>query len=342
MDDLRKDFEEAFEEVEKELSEEIEEALEEEETEEAEETEEVEEEEDDDDSEEEEDTTEEASETEEVSDTPAPNGKAPASWSAKARESWSKVPSDAQAQIEKREREITLALENTKDARNFAKRLNDTLQPYQQGLMAAGYQDPLQAVNTFLATEATLRGGTAQDKAYTIANLIKGYGVDIGTLDNLLAGDAPVPQENNQLEQMLNQRLAPVEQLLQQQQQMQQQQYYNEQNTANQQIETFKQSHEFLDDVRQDMANLMDAAAARGESMDLEKAYNIACQINPDISNVLSQRAKEQQMMGTRQQVKKKKAAAVSVTGKPAGEPSKNQNLSLRDEIAAAWNEQVG
>jgi hypothetical protein len=273
------------------------------------------------------------------------NSKAPHSWSPKAREAWGKMPAEAQAQVEKREREINKTLNDSAQARGFAKQLNDTLTPYREGLLAAGYQDPLQAVNTFLATEAQLRGGTAQDKAYTVAQLIKNYGVDIGTLDNMLAGEPPQQQQGYDpgIEQMLEQRLAPMNQYLQQQEYNQQQAYYAEQHNANTQVETFKQGHEFLEDVRNDMANLMDGAASRGESMDLERAYSLACQIHPEVSKVMSTRSNEQKIMGTRQNVAAKKAAAISVKGNQSGQINDGgANISLRDQIAEAWNDQAG
>lgn len=262
----------------------------------------------------------------------------PASWGAGAKETWGKVPEAAQKEILKREVEVNNALKQSAGARRAVETLNRTMEPYKQSLIAAGVQDPFQAIDTLFRTEATLRNGTAIEKSQMIARMINQYSVDLQTLDSILAGNQVDP-ETSKFEQMLNEKLAPVNQLLSQQSQFAQQQQYEMQTNAAQSIEQFSQQAEFLSDVRNDMADLLDMAAARGQEMSLQEAYDKACALHPEVSKVLASRQKEAQIMGTSQDAQKKKAAAASLTGKQGGSGGGSPNLGIRDQIAQAWDD---
>lgn len=276
-------------------------------------------------------------------ETPAKGEKAPASWSPGNRESWSKLPPNVKQQVMKREREVNVALQGSAEARKMVGRLNETLMPYRDGLINAGINDPMQAVGQALYHESILRTGSLDQKAQMIANLIKNYNVDIAALDGMLAGQGAQPSNPNaQLEAMIDQRMGPVNQFLQMQQQQYQQAAYQEQAQASQAVDEFSQSAEFINDVRNDMADMMDAAAARGQQMTLQEAYTKACAIHPEISQILAQRQQQQQIMGTNNATAQKKAAASSITGGRAGGGEGGGDLSLRDQIAEAWNSQTG
>jgi hypothetical protein len=270
--------------------------------------------------------------------------KAPASWSPTARESWGKVPAAAQAQIAKREAEVNQVLQQSSEARKAAQSLNSVLAPHREGLQAAGYNDPFQAISTLFQAESGLRTGSTHDKAQGIANLIKHYGVDITSLDNILSGTQHQQQSNpnTEMQDMMDERMAPFNQYMAQQQQQQQYGVMQQQQEANSQVAEFGAGKEFMDDVRMDMANIMDAASGRGEVMDMEQAYTIACQIHPDVSSVIKQRQNQQNIMGTNKNATQKRAASVSLTGTQGGAGGDNENLSLRDQITEAWNSQVG
>jgi hypothetical protein len=269
--------------------------------------------------------------------------KAPASWSPNAREAWGKVPAAAQAQIAKRENEVNQVLQQSSEARKAAQSLNSVLAPHREGLQAAGYNDPFQAISTLFQTESGLRTGSNHDRAQNIANLISHYGVDIATLDGILSGQQQQQSNpNTQLEDMLDQRMAPFNQYMAQQQQQQQYGMLQQQEDANQQVIQFSADKEFIADVRDDMADLMDMAGKRGISMSLDQAYDKACAIHPDVSSVMQQRQKQQSIMGTHQNAVQKKAASVSLTGTQGGAGGLDTSMSLRDTIADAWNGQTG
>lgn len=265
--------------------------------------------------------------------------KAPASWSAKARETWGNLPAEAQAEVMKREREVNKVLQETAGARNVAAQLNSTLAPYREQMIASGVRNPIEAIGGLLATESRLRSGNHQEKALMVANIIKNYGVDIGELDSVLSGQGVQPTNpNSELERLLEQRLAPVNSFLQHQQMQQQQQAAYEEQQAAASVQSFSAQAEFINEVRLDMADLLDMAAKRGQPMTIEEAYSKACAIHPEVSGIMAQRKKQQDLMGTQTEIQRKKAAASSITGQRGGGATAKVGDSIRDSIAAAWD----
>ena len=97
-----------------------------------------------------------------------------------------------------------------------------------------------------------------------------------------------------------------------------------------------------LNDVRNDMADLIDMATRQGRDMPLQEAYDKACTMHPQVSAVMAQRAQQEQLAGKQQQVATKKAAASSLRpGNPGGQTT-NSAGTLYDALSAAWDEQVG
>jgi hypothetical protein len=348
MDELRKAFEEAYDKSEAEA----EEVAQEPEAVEAEEPEVTEEPESEEESAEpaevaEPETPEESQEPAESAESAAPHtktqyAKAPASWSPKARQDWDKIPDGAKALIHKRDQEVNKALQDTAQARRAVQTLNQTLEPYKNGLIAAGVQDPFQAIGALFKTEATLRGGTQAEKSRMIASLINEYGVDIQTLDTVLSGQQVDDSPSSQIEQLLNQKLEPFNQFMAQQTQQAQQQHFQQTQSAQSEIQKFSETAEFLEDVRNDMADLLDMAASRNQQMTLQEAYDKACALNPDIAAIVQKRQQEKRIMESNRETRQKKAAAVSLTGKQAGNPAAAEPDNLRDAIASAWENQLG
>jgi hypothetical protein len=271
----------------------------------------------------------------------APSDKAPASWSPSAREAWGKLPKEAQAQIIKREKEVSDVLAQGSAARQVTHELNTLLAPHKERMIASGVQNPMQMIGNMLDAERRLSQGDQHARASTIANLIKGYGVDINVLDSLLAAEPAQQNPNSEIERMIEQRMAPVTQLLQQQQYYAQQQKMHGEQQAVQAVTQFGSQAEFINDVRMDMADLLDMAASRGQVLSLEDAYKKACAIHPEVSKVMSERERQQQIMGTQNTLSHKRNAAVSITGNQRGGTVQAAN-NLRDQIAQAWDNQLG
>lgn len=258
--------------------------------------------------------------------------RAPVNWDPATREHWAGLPPEVQAQVLKREQEITETLGRTTKAREFAEQWQGLVQPY-TGLMAAQNATPYQAVDRLLQIGAGLAMGNPTQKADIIKNLINQYQVDLPTLDNMLADPNAVP---------------PVDvagEVSRQMQMMQQQQRNTQQQAEAQQFKTEMEqfaadpNNEFFEDVRNDMADLMDMAASRGQQLTLADAYTKACGLNDQVSKVLAQRAAAEAARKNKKEVKKKKKAASSIKGKRSGSGERDPNApqTMADSVANAW-----
>ncbi len=263
--------------------------------------------------------------------------KAPQSWGVAEREEWAALSPALQAQIAKRESEIGHSLTTTGEARHFQQEFQQVVQPF-EGFIKAEGATPMQAVGNLLQTAATLQGGSQQQKASRVAELIKHYGVDIRTLDSLLAGEQPETGPNAQFGDMLNQAMAPVNQFMQQQQNVQQQQFAEQQQNTQSELSAFEAAHEFVPDVRMDMADLMEMAGRRNEPMTLEQAYEKAIMLRPDIKQVIDQRKAAANAQGSNRTLNLKRSAAVSMPGGDAAHGTGQGPSTMREQLQAAWD----
>lgn len=280
---------------------------------------------------------------------PSPAGaKPPIDWGPELKEKWGTLSDDVRSKIAERESQIAQAMQGTAQARRIAQDFTAVANQYGSVMAAEGVQNPVQMFDSVMRTVSELRMGTTQQKAQTIANLIQAYGVDIETLDGALAGAidpsaAPSQAGSPDLEALLDQRLAPVNQMMQQLAGMQQQKQHVSQQEAVQEVNEFAstQEGEFLDHVRNDVADLLDLATRQNRQMTLKEAYDKACAMNPEINRVLEQRRQQQSLVQGQQSLASKRNAASTLrpgnNRAPKAEPQ-----SLYDSISAAWDEQIG
>lgn len=274
---------------------------------------------------------------------PKPQGeKAPASWRPDIREHWQSLPEPVRAEIHRREVEVQRTLQETAEARKTAESINQVIQPYMPFIKAEG-SNPLQAIDNMMSTAAKLRTGTAPELATMMAQIINQFGTGrfgsafIEQLDSALAGQAPrVDPQQAVLDQVINQRLAPVQQMLTQFQQAQLQQQQRVQMEAATEVENFLSKAEFGNDVREDMADLLEAAQRRGQNLSLADAYKKACLMNDSIRAVISQRMKAQGAQKQTSAAQKARQAAVSVTGGAPVGALKQEATDVRSAIEAA------
>jgi len=263
-------------------------------------------------------------------DTSSKVEKPPVGWTPESREHWGKLPQNVRQQISKREVEVNKLLQDTADARRLHQEFGKTVEPYRALMASQGVSNPLEAVNGLLETAAALSMGNANQKAVRLAGLIKHYGIDIETLDGILAGEEPQQSQgskNSDIENMINQRLAPYEQDRQRQQQEQQ---YQVRQRAAISVNQVSQK-EFFNDVRMDMADIVEMATKRGQSITMEQAYDKALQFNPEVQRVMRGRKSNQDNSSRHN-------AASGIRGNRSGIPNGNDNLDLRNQLEANWN----
>lgn len=253
--------------------------------------------------------------------------RAPGSWRPEAREAWAAIPPAAQAEIARREADQTRLAQESAQARQFAGEMQQVISPYMPLIQAEG-GNPVRAVQSLLQTAAALRMGTPADKAKLVADMVRTYAIDVEMLDTALAGVAPQnrPQDAmlQSVQQMLDQRLAPVTQMLTAAQQRAQQQADQTRATVQTELETFASDpkNEFFEDVRDYMADIMEIAQRRGQEMSLRDAYRQACQLHPDVSKVMLARSTSTSAQSLTERAQRARSAAVSVSGAPIAGPA--------------------
>lgn len=266
-----------------------------------------------------------------AADEHSPSG--PVSWSATARETWKDIPKEAQDYILQREQQMQQGMQKNAEMARRASGMDKSLAPYQQYFSVNGGAG--KTLQTLLQTGAGLQMGTPQQKAQLVADIIQQYGVDIPALDSLITGkEVPAEmQQQSQMEQMLQQRLAPMQQQLAQYQQREHETRQGIQREAGGEVSVFSQDpkNEFYTDVRGEMADILDMAANRGVQLSLKQAYDKACALNPEISRI--QQSREQQKT-----LASKRRAAVSVTGGMGGPGATAAPESMRNAIESAWD----
>jgi hypothetical protein len=243
-----------------------------------------------------------------------------------------------QQEILRRERDFVRGMTETQAARDFQSEFGKVVAPYANIIAAEGGQ-PLAVVNNLMATAASLSHGSPMQKAQTAAAIIRNFGVDIQMLDGLLAGQ-PAPnlqQQNSQtaegyINAAVQRALGPLLQAQQGRQQEMQQ-------SVDTDIETFAADpkNEFFEDVREDMADILEMAAKRGQKMDLQTAYNRAILMHSEIAPIAQARVLADKTAQASAAAKAARSKAVSVTGAPAKPAdAAGRSGSLRDDILDA------
>ena len=253
----------------------------------------------------------------------------PVGLSPEAREVWKDTPPAMQKAIAKREKEFAVGVQRYAEGAKRAEGMDRALQPYQQYLAMNG---GTKHIGALLQTGAGLQMGSPIQKAQTVANLIKLYGIDIGTLDSMLVGETP-PQQVQQQQPQNNPEMQEIRQFMNyQRQQVQDQQQHSQQQVVSS-VDMFSQDpkNEFYNDVKMDMADLMDMSANRGEEMSLPDAYARACQMNQSISSILNSRR-------SASEISTKRKAATSISGGPGGPGGNSMSGSRRSAIEDIWD----
>lgn len=268
--------------------------------------------------------------------------RAPASWRPEAREHWAQLPENVRSEVARRESEVARTLQETAEARKTAEAVMKTIEPY-QAFIKAENSNPLQAIDNLMSTAARLRTGTAPELAQLVAGIVNQFGTGrfgngfIDMLDSALAGQTP-RQDPQQvaIDQVLNQRLAPMQSMLQQFQQAQYQQQQQIAQAAETEVTTFLDRAEFGNDVREDMADLLEAAQRKGQNLSLADAYKKACLMNDNVRAVITQRMQAKGAQNTTQAAQKARSTAVQVSGSAPMGGLKQDPTDVRTAIEAA------
>ena len=271
----------------------------------------------------------------EETESPAETLRAPQSWKPAAREVWAELPEAARAEITRRETEIQRKLTEVDGASTRMKQFEQAIEPFKHTIAIEANGDPIAATRNLMGVATRLRGGSQQEKAMVVRDIIQQYGVDIETLDSALAGAAPTEIVSSAPGAAPPAADPRVDQLWQQQQA----QMTLEQQRRLQEAQTFLNDpkNEFANDVRDEMADVLELAGRRGEDLTLKDAYQRAIAMRPDIQQIIAQRS----TTTPTESLKRKKRASTSIKGTPSGGGGEKKPVDRRGAIMAAWDATV-
>lgn len=281
-------------------------------------------------------------------DKPAQSDKldtAPISWNAAAREGWKDLTPEMQTHISKREREIEMSLNVGAAHRKTGEQFQAIADRYAQVFAAEGAPDAITGIEELIKTVTTLRMGSPAQKAQKVAGFIEHYGIDVETLDDILSGTigGGKPAGDDPMAQLIDERMKPVDNLLARLDEQQRATQFQQNQDAINEVATFKQANEFYTDVQDDMADMVEMAAKRNVKMPLQDAYDKACAMNPQITEILTKRVNDERLINNGKTLEEKRQASSSISGKQGGAPSTStEGLSMRETIEAALDAQVG
>lgn len=269
----------------------------------------------------------------------------PQSWKPSARESWGKIPAEARAEINRRELEIQRTLSQTDGIRRFANDFAQVVNPFAH-LIRAQNSTPLQAVRNLMTTAAGLMQGNAYQKAAIISEICQNYGVDFKVLDDYLAENWDV--KSNRLKGANGgQRMeappswaAPLFGMMQNIEQQQQLVQQRVQQEASEKISA-AESKPFFDDLRDDIADIMEIAANRGIAMTIDQAYEKALKLNDEVSKIVEQRKRAEETKKNNKNITRARRAASTISGSPSGKvvgSRSGEKQTRRQMLSEAWD----
>jgi len=270
----------------------------------------------------------------------APNlDNAPKSWKASTRQKWAALDPEVRAEVHRRERETTRAINEAGPVKQFAQQFQQVIQPHAERYRQTN-MSPLQVVSNLMAADALLATAAMPQRAKFMAKLISDYGIDIRALDSALAGEEPQARPLDQVEAIINQKLAPIQEFVQTTQQGRQQAMQREYSQQEQVINAMAEdtrNFPYFDLVALEMADIMEVASRRQIYLSPQEAYKRAVAMNPDAQAAEQGRTGQQRAQAAHDAATRSLGASLSVSGSPAGLKQKVAPDDLRSTIEAAW-----
>lgn len=264
--------------------------------------------------------------------------KAPSGWVPKLRERWAEVPPDIRQEILRREEASAKGVQQLQEQFAPAQGFVQALMPFIQEA-ANNKQDPTAYFNNVMQSERRLRVGTDVERFQALVEIAEGYGIPLRqTINDALGREVipPINKNQNALPREVQQELEEARRFRQQYEQQQQSHVGKEEANA---IAEFSKGNEFFEDVRDDMALLIES----GRAKDLKEAYDQAVWVNPHTREIMMERQKNPVV----DKVAAAQAAATKVKVKSSNSSQLQNNDHDDDDdldttLRKAWNSGSG
>lgn len=270
--------------------------------------------------------------------TPDATSRPPPSWRHSAHLDWAKTPPAARAEAHRLHGEMQRFMEESAPARRLAGELQQTLAPIAQALQARG-TTPQRLISEYVRFDQALSSRDPETKAQAIAQVMRAYGVPVEALADALDGKA-----------LSRGREPSVDEIREQIRQEERQRYESsvrqqEMSHHARQVQQFASSADadlFNDDIRFQMAALIEAAAARGVELSLKDAYSQSVWANPETRAIIQQREAAKAQPTAQAATQRAMAAGGSIKSRPASPISGGGGRSIREDLESTAAELSG
>jgi hypothetical protein len=242
---------------------------------------------------------------------------APGAWRPAIREHWAKLPPEVREEVKRRETEITQFIGRHGAAIQHKSQFDEIVQPFMP-FIAAQQSTPMKAFHSLMTTAARLTTGAPMAKAQVISEIMRNYGIDAKTLDEVLTAQmngraSPVSNGGGDQPPAWAQPLFSFMQETSQARKVREDRVQQEAATEIQEFE----KRPFFNDLREDIALVMKRATDKGELMTLDQAFAKARKLNPEIDKILTQRERAAASNNGSDPLARARRAASTVRGSP-------------------------
>ncbi|HET6485072.1 MAG TPA: hypothetical protein VFH83_01555 [Spirochaetia bacterium] len=289
--------------------------------------------------------------------TPAPEKpvvsqtKPPQSWKPTEREAWNALPPVAQQAVLRREREIQIALQQAAEQSKVGGSFAEAVRPYEVMFRQAGVPAE-QYVGDMLRTAHAITQGPPHVQADALAGLIVSSAAHLLQPDRTDAnGNPSCPLDRALVARMGNRgAMAPMaapqpqadpRALVREELAAIQNQAYEQRAQA--QAGELAEKLEFFGDVHETMADIIAMWDKQGKTFvtedDLQRAYTLACSMDPEVSKIMEQRKAAASVETRQAATQRAKVAASSVRTQPSAAPAAQTAAGRRAALEAAYDD---
>jgi Predicted membrane protein len=261
--------------------------------------------------------------------------KPPAAWTQPMKDKWNTIPEDIRVEITRREEATASGVQKLMQHYEPMEQIFNVIAPHEQYFQQIR-ENPQEYLSDMITMEQILRTGNPAQKVEMLLAMGDVYGVPIrSALDSAMDGKL-----NEMMQQAHQHHKTPPQVPMEIQRELQEQRAWRSQvedMAAESELSTFaqQQGHEYLEYVREDMADIIE----RGIADSYQDAYDLACWRNPQIRQaIIGQQNGQLNSVQQRQQA----AAAIVAPGQAplveGGDENKPDD-DIHETVRKAWNQ---
>jgi len=267
--------------------------------------------------------------------------KPPDSWRPDMKGKWNKIPQDIREEITRREEATAVGVQKLQQYYEPMEEIYKSILPF-EAYFEHIKEDPRAYLSSMIQVEQTMRLGNPAQKMTMVISLAEQYGVPIRNILNS-AMDGKLDEMLMQAHQHHGTPTPIPPQVQQELTQLQQWKDSIEEQAADNELIQFAAdpAHQYLDYVRDDMADLIEY----GYAQTYQDAYDLAIWRNPQLRPYLIQQYAGNPQPGG--QLAQRQAAARSVVPPGSaplltGAEEIDDNDDIHDAVRKAWNQNSG